>query len=87
MKQDCCGTQTDIDRVTDSLTKILVEATLLSDISTNSNLVKPTLSKCSKGKVKKRKSHPKWHDMNCADAHRSVLLTSKLLKMDPKNLF
>ena len=45
------------------------------------------MSKCSKGRSKKRRSHPKWHDISCADAHRSVVLTSKLLKSNPKNSY
>ena len=48
-------------------------------------LVKPTVKICSKKIKKKRKSHPKWHDKSCANAHRDVVLTSKLLKGDPKN--
>ena len=38
-----------------------------------------------KRKEKKQRSHPKWHDISCAEAHWSLLLTSKLLKGDPKN--
>ena len=81
--------QTGIDQATEGLSEILIEGALRSDysISNKTNLVKPTLSKCSKGKAKKRKSHPKWHDISCADAHRSVVLTSKLLKGDPKNSY
>ena len=36
---------------------------------------------------KRKKVHPKWHDASCADVHKSILLTSKLLKNDPKNAF
>ena len=45
------------------------------------------MSKCSKRKSKKRRYHPKWHDISCADAHRSVVLTSKLLKINPRNSY
>ena len=45
------------------------------------------MKKCSLKKGKKRKSHPKWHDFSCAEAHKNVMLSSKLLKMDPKNSY
>ena len=49
------------------------------------SLVKPTLKICSKKLKKKCRNHPKWHDKSCADAHRDVVITSKLLKGDPIN--
>ena len=79
--------QTGIDWATEGLSNILIEGAVRSDSSKiNENiLVRPTLSKCSKKKGKKRKLHPKWHDLSCAEAHQSLLLTSKLLKINPKN--
>ena len=80
--------QTGVDKATDELSSLIIEAALRSDYSIkNNNLVKPTLSTCSKGKAKKRRSHPKWHDKSCGDMHRSVMLTSKLLKGDPRNSY
>ena len=32
-----------------------------------------------------KKSHPKWHDLSCAEAHKKVVLTGKLLKSNPNN--
>ena len=81
--------QSGVDEATKCLSNVLTEGALRSDISERNEtlLVKPTLKKCSKGKLKKRRSFPKWHDMTCGDAHRSVVLTSKLLKENPKNAY
>ena len=88
LDQNFSSDQTSIDQATDNLSSLLIEGALRSDYSVRyNNLTEPTLKKCSKGKKKKRKSHPKWHDMSCADAHRSVMLTSKLLKVNPKNAY
>ena len=89
LSQDFSGDQTGVDEATGGLSELLIEGVMRCDNSIKNNdvLLKPTLSKCSKGKAKKRRSHPKWHDISCADAHRSVVLTSKLLKGDPKNSY
>ena len=81
--------QTGIDEATEGLSCILIEGAVLSDSSqaNGGNLVRPTLGRCSKKKGKKRKVHPKWHDLSCAEAHKSVLLTSKLLKSNPRNSY
>ena len=50
-------------------------------------VVKPTVKLCSKKFTKKRRKYPRWHDKSCADAHRDVVLTAKLLKGDPKNSY
>ena len=85
LNQDFSSDQTGIDQATEGLSSLLIEGALRSDHSVRYNdLTKPTLKECSKGKKKKRKSHPKWHDLSCAEAHRDVLLTSKLLKINPK---
>ena len=73
--QNFCFDQSGIDEATDTLSRILIEGAIQSNISTQNinNLVQPTLSKCSKGRAKKRRAHPKWHDISCADAHRNVV--------------
>ena len=64
--QDICNDQLGVDDATDTLSKILIEGAMQSQ--DNISLIKPSLSKCSKGKSKKRHVHPKWHDISCADA-------------------
>ena len=50
-------------------------------------LISQKNQKCKGGEKRKnhKKSHPKWHDLSCSEAHRKVVLTSKLLKNYPKN--
>ena len=78
--------QSGIDLATDELSNLLIEGAMRSTSSVQYHKsVKPSLKICSKKLKKKRKNHPKWHDKSCADAHRDVVVTSKLLKGDPKN--
>ena len=88
VNQNFGNDQLGIDEATNELSQLLIEGALRSNQSMElNNLSVPTLKTCSKGKKKKRKHHPKWHDLSCADAHRSVMLTSKLLKANPKNAY
>ena len=86
LSKDISNDQTGIDHATDDLSNLLIEGALRSSQAVQHNrLAKPTVKLCSKKVTKKRKKHPQWHDKSCAEAHRDVVLTSKLLKGDPKN--
>ena len=86
LSQDFINDQIGIDRAADELSNLLIEGAMRSSLAVKfDRLVKPTVKLCSKKFTKKRRKHPKWHDKSCADAHRGVVLTSKLLKGDPKN--
>ena len=81
-----CNTQDDIDTCTAGLTEIMIDCSIKADISNPVNT--PRGPKMPKGKrVGNKRSHPKWHDLSCAEAHRKIVLTSKMLKLNPKNSF
>ena len=69
-----------IDKATADLSNIFIEGALRSDNSIQNKKQK----NCKNHKKVKRRYHPKWHDKSCEEAHRSLMLTSKLLKGDPK---
>jgi hypothetical protein len=73
---DPCDTQDKLDKCTAAMTNIMIDCALQADFSES---VKRPSGPKSKGKQKKR-SHPKWHDLSCAEAHRKVVLTNKMLK-------
>ena len=83
LMNDPCNDQVTIDRCTAGLTNVIIDCAVKADITPPVN--KPKGGK-NNGKQKKR-SHPKWHDLSCADAHKKIVLTSKLLKMNPKNSY
>ena len=87
LESDIEQTQNGIDQATARLSNIFIEGALRSDHSIKfckpPNNMKPNHN----SKKKKRKTHPKWHDTSCYEAHRSILLTSKLLQGDPKNAY
>ena len=80
--------QKEIDRATIELTDLLVDGVLQADITATPDITRKTEKKAGGRKVlKKRVDHPKWHDISCAEAHRTVVTTAKLLKNDQTNLF
>ena len=86
LHQDFSGDQIGIDHATDLLSGLLIEGAIRSSPAIQYNRkAKQNCMSSSKKLKKKQRSHPKWHDKSCADAHRDVVLTSKLLKGDPKN--
>ena len=86
LNQELSNDQVGIDQATDNLSELLIEGAMRSSQSLQHNrLKKPSVKLSTKKIAKKRRKHPKWHDKSCADAHRDVVLTSKLLKGDPKN--
>ena len=88
LDSDFDQSQLGIDQATTALSSILVEGVLRSDHS-----IKPPNNRfCGNmnkkiNSVKRKKTHPKWHDASCADMHKSIMLTSKLLKSNPKNAY
>ena len=84
IESDIKQTQEGIDQATADLSNLLIEGALRSDTS-----IKPSKHKSSKKPKcdRKWKIHPKWHDASCFEAHKSLMLTSKLLKSDPKNAY
>ena len=80
LNQDFSNDQMGIDLATEELSKLLIEGAMRSSSAIKYNrLIKPTMKLCSKKVIKKQRKHPKWHDKSCADAHRDVVLTAKLL--------
>ena len=88
LAKDFSNDQSGIDLATDDLSKLLIEGALRSSSAVQYvRSAKSFVKVCSKKFKRKRRNHPKWHDKSCADAHRDVVKTSKLLKGDPKNSF
>ena len=88
MSQNFTDDQSGIDQATDQLSNLLIEGAMRSNPSVQYNkLMKPNIKVCSKKIKKRRRNHPKWHDKSCVDSHKEVVLTSKLLKGDPKNSY
>ena len=83
LMNDSCTTQVDIDRCTAGVTNTIIDCAVQADISQPVN--KPRVGK-KRGKQNK-KVHPKWHDLSCSEAHQKIVLTCKLLKMNPKNSY
>ena len=83
LMNDPCDTQDKLDKCTAAMTNIMIDCALQADFSES---VKRPSGPKSKGKQKKR-SHPKWYDLSCAEAHRKVVLTSKMLKFNPINAY
>ena len=86
LNQEFGTDQNSIDSATKVLSELLIEGVMRSSPSMEyEKKSKPKLNQGTKKLKKKRRAHPKWHDWSCSDAHRAVVLTSKLLKGDPKN--
>ena len=80
--------QNGIDQATDVLSNLLLEGAMRSSPALQYDKITKANIRSGPKKFKKmRRTHPKWHDRSCADAHRAVVLTSKLLKGDPRNSY
>ena len=73
--------QEGVDLMTENLTNILVEGSILADISRKDKL--STDGPKKRGNKKKKFCHPKWHDLSCEEAHRKVRESARLLKINP----
>ena len=80
--------QNGIDHATDILSNLLIEGVMRSSPAIQHDKIAKINPRLGSKKFKqKRRAHPKWHDKSCVDAHREVVLTSKLLKGDPRNSY
>ena len=77
-----------IDSATLKLSELLTTAAWEANTLKLSNMRKVDKTAGSRRKGNNYKSvHPKWHDQSCAEAHKSLMTTSKFFKSDPKNSY
>ena len=79
--------QGSIDKAALELTELLVNGVIQADGTVTPNKGSKTNLKAGSRRAHKNVSHPKWHDLSCAQAHSIVVTTAKCLKGDPKNSF
>ena len=89
MSSEIVNIQSDVDKATLELSRILIDGAILADA-----LLKPNPKNQVKKKAggrhtvnKRRSNFPKWHDLSCCEAHRKVYTTARLLKADPENRY
>ena len=79
--------QGSIDKAALELTELLVNGVIQADGTVTPNKGRKTNMKAGSRRAHTKISHPKWHDLSCAQAHSIVVTTAKCLKGDPKNSF
>ena len=86
ISKDIECSQNAVDSATQDLTNLLITAALQADTCPKLKMINNASVTAGSRRInRKRVAHPKWHDTSCYEAHRKIVTTAKILKLQPKN--